>query len=133
VSIMHVFSMADANNPWDPGAQFRSHHNIPWDEAYELYFDADKLHALVVLARAAQDGAPTGLKGRVFDVMRAAISCAPQPGYERRDRGPYAMATPSAIWTRIEFVDYLRDITLGDWQKAHDTGQMILKLARTLE
>jgi hypothetical protein len=133
VSIMHVFSMADTANPWDPGAQFRSHHNIPWDEAYELYFDLEKLRALVLLARVAQDGAPDGLKGRVFDVMRAAISCEPQKGYERRDRGPYAMVTSSAIWTRIEFVDHLRDITLGDWQKAHETGQMILKLARAID
>lgn len=129
---MHVFSMAESRHLGDSEAQFRSHMAIPWDESYELYFDPELLRTLVVLAREAQDGAPTGLKGRVFDALRAVQGCTPPPEYARRDSGPFVAVTPSAIWHRIEFEEHIKRMSHEDWIKALETGQMMAKLARSL-
>lgn len=128
MTIMHVFSIAEGG-PNTPGAQFREHHSIPWDEAYEYYLDLDRLQALVKLARAAQGGTE-GLKGRVFDVLRCVSNAQPQGDFARRDHGPYALVTDSSVWTRIELENHMGSLTAQEWQRAYDTGQLILRLVR---
>lgn len=131
MSVMHIFSIAEGDaRSFDRNTQFRCHVNIPWDEAYELYFDPEKLAALVKLARAAQGASYEGLRGRVFDVMRETLAAVPDDTMKRRDHGPYAMVTSSAVWTRLELEQHLLELTAGEWTKAYETGQLILKLAR---
>lgn len=134
MSVMHIFSIAEENHrAFNRDTQFRCHVNIPWDEAYELYFDPEKLAALVRLARAAQGDDGRGLRGRVFDVMRETIAAVPVGHMSRRDHGPYALVTSSAVWTRIELEQHLLEMTAGEWTKAYETGQLILRLAEGIK
>lgn len=133
MTIMHLFTIAESrNHGFNRDSQFRAHANIPWDEAYELYLDPGQLAALIKLARAAQGDAYHGLRGRVFDVMRETLAMAPVPPYVGRDRGPYALVTPSSVWHRLELERYLQLLTIQEWQTAHDRGNLILSLARSI-
>jgi hypothetical protein len=137
---MHIFTMAECGRSSavpDSTAQFRHHANIPWDQAYELYFDPAQLKALIKLARHAQRGESLlrhdGLRGRIFDVLREVRNAAPEGSYIGRDRGPYVMVTGSEVWTRIELEAYLRTLTAQDWINAANMGNMILTLARSID
>ena len=134
MSIMHIFSIAEGTHAgFHRSTQFRSHTGIPWDEAYELYLDPDRLMALVSLARSAQGDDSVGLRGRVFDVMREVLATLPVGSMARRDHGPYALVTPSSVWTRIELEQYLLELSAAEWTRAYQTGQLLVRLAQGIK
>lgn len=131
MTIMHIFTLAEGG-PNMRGVQFREHHNIPWDEAYDYYLKIDNLKALIKLATAAQDGGVEGLKGRVFDVLRAVSNAQPKGPYVSRDHGPYVLVTDSSVWTRIEMQEHMLSMTAEEWMKAKETGEHITSLLRRI-
>lgn len=132
MTIMHLFSIADGNHH-TPNFQFRDHHNIPWDEAFDYYLNPGNLKALIKLARAAQGGdESSGLKGRVFDVLRAVSITTPSSSYQARDSGPYAIVTDSSVWTRIELEAYLLRLTEQEWDAAKNFGLHLRSLLQKI-
>lgn len=130
MTIMHVFSVADYNK-WRPReTQLRYHMGVPWDEAYDLYLDPTALDALFALATAAAKvagaaGSESRLRGRVFDVLRCTRESTPEGAYERRDYGPLAVVTSSAVLHRIELEGLLDSWTREDWEAAKELGNKL--------
>ena len=132
MTIMHVFTIADGNHH-SPNFQFREYHNIPWDEAFDYYLNQQTLKALIKLARAAQGGSEdAGLKGRVFDVLRAVSIATPSSRYQGRDTGPYAIVTDSSVWTRLELEAYVLRLTDEEWEDALDFGLRLHDLLKKI-
>lgn len=134
MTIMHVFSLADSRH-WHPrDTQLREHTAIPWDEAYDLYLDPTALDALFALATAAAKaagaaGAESRLKGRVFDVLRAVKNCdVTTHTMARRDFGPLAVVTSSAVLHRIELEVLLDSWGENDWHEARQLGRKLVTL-----
>lgn len=133
MSILHVFVLADLHTWEGPRGQLRSHVAIPWDEAYDLYLDQSHLDALVKLARAAAGGDGIKLRGRVFDVLDAIQAAEIPHEYQRRDGGPYAIVTSSAVLHRIELERHLDQLTHKEWQDARAFAARIAKLTTLQE
>ena len=128
---MHIFTIAEGDKH-TPANQFREHHSIPWDEANEYYLKLENLRALVKIARAASDSAHDGLKGRVFDVLRAVSNARPSGQMVGRDGGPYVVVTDSSVWTRIELEHYVLRMTAEEWDQAEAAAEHIIDLLRKI-
>lgn len=131
MSIMHIFTIAEGNKN-TPANQFRHHYSIPWDEANEYYLKLENLRALVKIARAASNSADDGLKGRIFDVLRAVSNARPSGQMVGRDGGPYVVVTDSSVWTRIELEQYILRMTAEEWDKAEAAADHIMDLLSRL-
>jgi hypothetical protein len=133
VSIVHVFTLA-ADGHYTPGTtQLRFHQCVPWDEAYNLYLDPKSLDALLALAIAAlKSSSSQRLRGRVFDLLRVVRESdpitPPTSSIRNRDRGPYAVVTPSAVVHRIELEELLATWSDIDWMHAKAFGHKLHSL-----